>query len=116
MRALLLLVGFAFAMIPYAGYLASADPEPVGAHSSLLLFGVFAAFVCAITSIALMRHIHPGGRMASFAIGCLGALVFFGSLQFVHFAGFVVTVFIALLIMFLAVSVASSLWSRWTKA
>jgi len=116
MRALLLLVGFASTMLPYAGYLASTDPEPVGAHASSLLFGVFAAVVCAITSVALMRHAQPGGRTASFAIGCLGALVFFGSLQFVHFAGFVVTAFIALLIMFLAVSVASSLWSQRAKA
>jgi len=103
-------------MFPYASYLAVSDPEAVGAHASLLLFGVFAAIVCVTTSIAFMRRAQHGGRIASFAIGWLGALAFFASLQFVHFAGFVVTLFIALLVMLLAVSLASSLWSQTRKA
>jgi hypothetical protein len=103
MRSVIFFLGFLCVMVPATSYIASFDPEPIGAHVSLLLFGIFAALVSYIAYSSSSTHFNRVSSKLSLLItGIFCAAVFFSALSLVHhginlfIAGFLALVLLCL--------------------
>ena len=108
MRSLIFFLGYLCVMVPAASYIASADPEPIGAHVSLLLFGIVGAIVACIAYSYSSNHFKgSAGKLSMFLTGIFCAAIFFSALSLVHHGvSFFITCFVAsVLLCFSAVAI-----------
>jgi hypothetical protein len=101
-------------MVPYAGHLASGDPEPAGAYASFIIFGAGGGLVGSITywlTTRLLRRI-PSNLSAALTGGFCG-LIFFATLGLMHVGiGFYATLGIAFALLLLVAFVVPVCMAR----
>jgi uncharacterized membrane protein YeaQ/YmgE (transglycosylase-associated protein family) len=97
MRSLIFFMGYLCVTVPAASYIANADPEPIGAHVSLLLFGIVGALVAyAAYSFSSTHFKRSNGRLSMLITGAFCAAIFFLVLSLVHRGGsFLIAGFLA---------------------
>ena len=97
MRGFIFILSFIAIMVPFAKQIASSDSEPVGAEASLLFIGIIEALIAYTANATSVSHFNRSPTKYSAAIGGgLTAIVFFSSLNLVHFGiGFTATVIIS---------------------
>ena len=101
MKYFIYVTGFLLVSFFASEILSSNDPEPIGAEASLLMLGVFSAFIGLSTYMLVSRVSKIScTKLSCFITGLFSAIVFYGTLALseVTFLGFYFVLVLALLL------------------